>query len=284
MPVRVIPAGVLTTPRFRTALAIGCAVWLVPIWAGSVAATTSLQNPVVTPNPAVVGSAVTFSVDYASVPPQPKDADAVEAQLVRASDQSTITIPLVRQGGSLRAATWTAASTVPAGTWQVAFHATDIEGGVTTVDGGVALVVSSPPATPTPTIASTPAATVAPTAVPTPPTPGATPVASPRPTAIPRPVPTPGRTALVSASPSPTTRAGPDSSATAPPGSNAASEAPGASAPSHGPTDEVEPSAAQMEGDTGGSIVPWLVLGGGMATTGATILVAQSIVVRRRRR
>lgn len=284
MPVRVIPAGVLTTPRLRTALAIGCAVWLVPTWAGSAAATTSLLNPVVTPNPATVGNAVTFSVDYASVPPQPNDADTVEADLVRASDQSTITIPLARQGGSLRAATWTASSTVPTGTWQVTFRATDTEGGVTTVDSDGALIVSSPPATPTPPIASTPLPTVAPTPAPTPQTPGATPVASPRPTAMPQPVPTPGRTTLVNASPSPTTMAGTDSSATAPAGSIAASETPGGSPPRPRPSAEVEPRAAKTEGDTGGSSIPWLVLGGGMATTGATILVAQAILVRRRRR
>ncbi|HJP72095.1 MAG TPA: hypothetical protein VJ975_10280 [Candidatus Limnocylindria bacterium] len=284
MPVRGIPAGVTTARLFRTAVAIGCAAWLVLTSVGSVAATTSLPNRLVTPNPATVGSPVTFSVDYSSVPPQPKDAASVEAVLVRASDQTNITVPLTRQGGSLRSATWTGSSTVPIGTWQVTFRATDIDGVLTTADADAALIVNAPPPSPTPTstTAPTPTATGTPTPVPTPLTPGMTPAPTVRPTTAaraPSPVPTAPPSATASASAVAT--ASPVPSATA--SNQETSETPDVS-PSVGQSDELEPQAAQVDADAGSSLVPWLVLGGGMATTGATILVAQAVVVRRRRR
>ena len=234
----------------------------------------------------VSGNSVEFRVYFEAQSDQ-RAAQTVSADLVPAGP----TVPLSLEApGTALAGWWSVTASVPSGSWRVIFRADALSGADPTLDGGPLTV---PSATPSPTPTATPVASSQPThgaspgltATPIPAPPGATAIATagamstPRRTAGPASTPIPSASATASAvGTAGIPGTGPRPSSTNRPAVLSDGEASAADA------GEVEPQGVPVEAHAGDSLVPWLVLGGGMATAGATILVAQAVVVRRRRR
>ena len=196
------------------------------------AAANELTNGNVAPSSGTTATTFTFSVDYVSTPPQPRDAISVRAEF---SGPTTLAPLALTLSGGPRDGTWSGSRTLPAGTWTVEFHAV-LESGPppTPESGGTVVVTQAPTPAPTPTPPPTPTPRPpTPTPAPTPIPPGATPRPIPRPT--PRPTAAPRTTPLPSGvTPAPTSTTGetPDASdGSTPSPSTGTSDEPAASSP-----------------------------------------------------
>ena len=182
--------------RLSTSLLVASslALLLLVIAAASAAAAPgALSNPSVSPNPAVVGSTVTFRVTYT-------DAGGVAPQYVRVYTDAALTksVSFVIPGSGNWAAgvTLTATTTtLAAGSYPITFRVRDSNGTRTSIPGGTLVINPAPSPTPTPTPkpSTTPTPTPTPTHSPTAtPTHAPTPTHTPKPTAVPTPKPTSG--------------------------------------------------------------------------------------------
>jgi hypothetical protein len=243
--------------------------------ASTVAAATVLSNPNVTPAVGMTATAFTFAVGVIASGPL-----AVTAEV---SDGTTVQLAVV--SGSATNCTYAGSASLPAGTWTVTFVADGqgTGGNDDAIDLPTPIVVTpGGPPPPTPTATQTPT----PTAIPTP-------TATARATPTPRPNPTP-RPGTPGPTPTPAPGATPQS-----PGSTASQSTGGdtdptpttderasTDAPSAAERASAHPSAsiapALAEGRGGFGPLPWVVLGGTMAGSGAAVLGVQ--LARRRAR
>jgi hypothetical protein len=230
------------------------------------AAANELSDGSVTPTTGTHLTVFVFRVTYAS-------SQGFPATSVFANVGNT-TVPMALESGSETDGTYEGASTLPAGSWPVVFEA-DAAQGTDPVLAGPTVTVIGPSPPPTPTPAPTPRQTPRPTVAPIPP-------ATPRPTSpVFGPLETlPEATAAASSSPetgSPAPSPSPDSETPQPtrsPAATASGTPSGTPAASASAADEQEPN--------GSGRGAWLLLGGGLAATGAAMLCAQWIRWRRR--
>jgi hypothetical protein len=254
------PATRAAAPRARRALG-GAAVALVALsfaTAIPVRAASVLSDGSASPTTGTTATAFTFSVHYTSSDP-PRPAQAVHAAMGNA------TVPLTKVSGTALDGTWQGTSTLPAGTWQVTFHA-ESAGEPPQPLLGPTVTVTAPPPTPQPT--PPPPPPPPPTAAPTPvPTQLPAPTGSPAP---PRPDPQP--------TPPPTdaddSTAAPSRSLVAGASGSAQETAPPSAAPS---------SPAGADTSPGERVASLLIVGGAMSLGGAAVLARQWHVTRQGR-
>lgn len=277
MPGRRTAVRPAARPRVgRWSVALCVAIGVAALLPSPVLATNTLSQGSVTPGSGTTATVFVFRVRYDSTTP-PRDATAVWAEV------AGLTVPLALEPDGTATGGWYVGSgSLPQGTWPVTFRATAVQDAfVADADGGTVEVLPAG-ASPSPaaTTSPTPIATAAPTPSAAPPTPGATPVPTlpvvPRPTA-------PPRTPSASASPTPSTSAVEPSIRPTP--------TEGGQRPSSVPTAIASSTArataapgAEPEEDPAGGALPWIVLGGGMATSGAAIIALQWLGWRRRQR
>jgi hypothetical protein len=226
-------------------------------------------------------TAFDFSVAYNSSNP-------VRNALSVWAEAGGVTVPLSLASGNTHAGTWAGSSTLPVGSWQVAFHATiAADPQPEPFVGPIVTVSQAPTPPPTPTLAPTPRPTPRPTAAPTPAAPapspptGATPppnLPGQQPT---QPIQPPDDTDDAASTSNP-------SSAPSPTGSVlAGTPGPNATAPDEveAPVDSPEPSAssadAAQDPPRGSLLAPLLFVGGTMSLVGAAVLGRQWYVTRK---
>ncbi|HEX2766824.1 MAG TPA: hypothetical protein VHR55_09350 [Candidatus Limnocylindria bacterium] len=258
---------------------------VVVVWAASlahpsaVAAANVLTNSDVQPgNVGTTATAFTFSVDYVSTAPQPRDAVRVWAEFSGPALLPALDLALA--DGGTRNGTWSGSRTLPAGTWTVTFDAELSGSGVLDLEALPQVVVVTEG--PTPTASPDPTSTPAPTPTPRP-TPTLPPGATPRP---PTPTPRPTPTLPPGATPRPETPqpagATPDSSGeasadpSAEPGSVDPSASPGTSDGAVPPASagDASPDAEPASGEpaVGFGPVGMIVLGTATSAAGALLL------------
>jgi hypothetical protein len=237
-----------------------------------VRAASELSDGSVSPTNGTTATAFTFSVHYTATGSPALPTQAVRAQV------GSVTVPLTKVSGTALNGTWQGTSTLPAGTWQVTFHATTGTDPQPEELLGPTVTVTAPPA-PTPT--PRPPPTAAPTPRPTEPP---APTTSPDP---PLPIPRP--------TPPPSLDDSPAASASASPTASDSGSAPGVtpSAPSSATTEEsgdpsgtpgpFEPAAEDASTPPGSMLVSYLIIGGTMSVAGAAVLARQWLVSRRAR-
>lgn len=207
-------------------------------------AADELSNGTVTPTEGITATTFVFSVDYSG---NPGDIPAVSARV------GDLVVRMEIQSGLPQSGTYVGSSTLPAGTWQVIFHAENLQGASPDLAGPTVTVRDDRP---------TPPPTARPTPVPT---------ATPRPT----PALTPAPTARPSPSPTPTPRETP--------GGGVYSPTP-MSTPTGEPSKSASPDADRQPPASGSRLgfgsLAMLFVGGTMAGSGAAILGVHS--VRRR--
>ena len=208
----------------------------------AVRAADGLENGTVSPGEGTTATEFTFTVDYTGNNPVPPEVFAEVAGARVDMPPQGVYVPGV-------IVTYSAVTTVPAGSWQVTFRADHAPGPSDELEGPT-IVVQGPP---------TPPPTPAPTPVPT---------ATPRPTPAPTPVPT----ATPTPSPTPTPRETPGGGIFSP--SPTPTDEPSASAT---PEPEIEPTSAERIGF--GPLV-MLFIGGTMAGSGAAFLGVHWLSVR----
>jgi hypothetical protein len=176
-------------PSWWLLLALGAMTMVTP--AVVAAAAAKLTGGTVTPTTGTTSTVFHYSVHFVG-------STTEQAISVRASVAGSL-ISLTLTTGRAENGTWTGSSTLPVGSWTVAYQATSTSGTVPpfTVPGQV--VVTAPTPTPSPTSAPTPLPTPRPTAAPRP-----TPKPTPGPTAgPPTATPGPGSSATQAVSPTP---------------------------------------------------------------------------------
>lgn len=276
-----------TRRRLRTAVLLALGGMAVALAVPRPAAANALTDAVVMPRTGTPTTSITFRVDYVAAPPQPRGAEAVWAEVVRTSDGAVVTVQLALEaGGSPTDGTWSGSSTLPAGSWQVTFRVEAEQGvAVPEADGGPVEIADESP-TPTPP----PDPTAAPTSAPSPsPSPGASPAPGPPGPPGPPP-PSPRSTSTPGASPGePLTSVSPDATAPASAASATASDASARDDEGASPTavTSASPDGTLEPNERGGArfglVVPWLLLGGALASSGAVVLATQWLAWRRRR-
>ena len=253
-----------------------------------------LELPVVAPNAGTTDTAFILTVTYVS--PAGNAATSVVASV------GGSTISLSRIAGTAAHGTWSATTTLPAGSWSVTFRAATVKGPAPSLNGGTVLVAAVVPPSAAPKSASpTPAEGVEPG-------PGG-PATTPLP--VPAEDPTepagsgvivastaPSRTAAP-ADPAPSSPAGASGTSgggvTAPTaGSGAASDAPPAPAASQSPSEasHAVPDASAAPGDASATIgvvegdadLVWRVLVGGLVSVAAVALAGAAVLAAGRRR
>ena len=252
-------------------LALAFATAAMPARAASV-----LSDGSVSPTSGSTATVFTFTVRYTSADTPARPAHAVWAQV------GTASVTLTKVSGTAQEGVWQGTATLPAGIWQVTFHATTAGDPRPEPLLGPMITVTAPPPTPTPTLRPPP-----------PPPPTATPapvltqLPAPPPTTAarhPAPQPTPPQTddatASASASPSPTASAPSSPEAMTPSGVSS----PTADA-SEDPAETPAPTATGAEAaDPPRSIlVPSLIFGGSLSLAGAAVLARQWLLLRRER-
>lgn len=278
-----------TRRRWRTAALLALGVMAVALAVPPLAAANALTDAEVMPRTGTPTTSITFRVDYVAAPPQPRAADAVRADVVRTSDGAVVTVPLALQAGSTTDGTWSGSSRLPVGSWQVTFRVAAEQGvAVPDADGGpVEITDEAPSPAPTPP----PDPTAAPTSAPSP-SPGPSASPAPGPPGPPGPPPSPPRsTSTPGASPGePSTSISRDATAPASAATATASDASARDDAGASPTavTSASPDGTPEPDERGGArfglVVPWLLLGGVLASSGAVVLATQWLGWRRRRR
>ena len=234
-------------------------------------AASVLSDGSVTPPSGTTATAFTFSVHYTSTDSPTRPAQAVWAQV------GSVTVTLIKVSGSAHDGTWQGTATLPAGTWDVSFHATTSSDPQPEPLLGPKVTVTEPPPTPPPPT-PTPFPTPQPTATLEPPSPTLTPPPDPTPRPPPTPPPTGGDPTNSLPSPTPT----PSASGSARPGTpvptptRTANEA-------DVPTATVEPSDPPADDEAtppGSRLASLLIIGGTMSLAGAAVLARQLFVAR----
>ena len=240
-------------------------------------AASVLSDGSVTPESGTTATAFTFSVHYTSTETPTRPAQAVWAQV------GGVTVTLIKVSGSAHDGTWQGTATLPAGTWQVIFHATTSGDPQPEPLPGPIITVTEPPPTPTP--APTPPPIAAPTPLPPAPPPSTNPPPAPAPVPQPPPPTTEDedsiRTQRSSSSPTPSASGSARSGTPlpTPTRANEDDDLAGTSAPSN-PSD----AAADDAGTSPGSrLASLLIIGGSMSLIGAVVLSRQWFVARRAR-
>lgn len=214
-------------------LAVAMFSLLVPM---DVRAADELSNGAVTPTEGTTESTFVFTVDYGG---SPGDVPTVFARI------GDFVVPMELQSGFPQSGTYVGTSSLPeAGTWQVIFHAENLQGPGADL-GGPTVTVRDDAPTPSPT-------------------------ATPSPTPMPRPTPAPTRAPTPTPSPSPTPMPGES------PGGGIFSPTP---TPTPTPTEEPSESATpepNIEPTSGARLgfgpLVMLFIGGTMAGSGAAFL------------
>lgn len=247
-------------------------------------AASVLSDGSVTPTSGTTATVFSFTVHYTSTDSPTRPAQAVWAEV------GGTTVTLVKVSGSAHNGTWEGTATLPAGTWQVTFHASTSTDPQPDPLLGPIVTVSEPPPPPTPSPTPQPTATPEPP-LPTPeptltlePIPSessspADPPLPPRPVPQPTPRPT-GGDDPTSAPPSPSPTPSPSGSAR--PGTPAPTPTRTAD-PDGDPVETPGPSdAAAEEADTppGSMLATLLIVGGTMSLAGAAVLARQLFVAR----
>ena len=243
----------------------------------------SLDGLTATPSTGTPSTTIQFAVVY-------RDTRGCEPSSVTIVIPGVGSIAMTRAGGTFKGGmTYTASTTLPAGTWTYGAGATSGFGpGVKTVflSGSGSIVIASPTPTPTPTPKPTPTPTPKPTPTPTPtptPRPTATPAPTAQPTRTPSPSPKPGSTGpKTSPKPAKSPTPKPGAGSSAPPPSPAPSESGsgvpgGAIGGAGGPDGSPRDGSTRTDGGPSG-IVP-ILLAAVVVTFGGGLLV----VARRRR-
>jgi hypothetical protein len=247
---------VAAAPRAREALrgvaaallALSLATAPMPVRAASV-----LSDGSVSPSSGTTTTAFTFSVHYTSTDP-PRPAQSVWAEV------GSATVTLIKASGTALDGTWLGTSTLPAGTWQVTFHATTNGDPAQPLLGPI-VTVTAPPPSPQPT-PPPPPPTAAPTPVPTQPPP------RPRPQPTPPPTDADDRTAA--------------SSQAMPAGSPGSTHGRADDDPAETPA-SFEPAGDGADTPPGARLASLLIVGGAMSIGGAAVLARQWHVRRRGR-
>ena len=255
--------------RFRFLAAFGTALLLLLVASVSfaAAATTGALSLApaapVAPNPSLVGSTVTFSVNFTDAAGKP--------QRVRAYYDTTHYVSLTSS-----ATTWATGvvftgtkSDFAVGSYTIVFKARDIAGTSVPDLAGGTLVVTVP-ATPSPTPTKTPTPTPTPTKAPTPtPTPTKAPTPTPVPTPTKAPTPTPAPTAVPTPPPPPAPTAAPVK--TAAPVRTAAPTPVKTLAPTPAPVVPTPPPATTAPTPTSAASAAVAALGGPSASGGSGV-------------
>lgn len=250
------------------ALSLACAS--TPARAASV-----LSDGSVTPTSGTTATAFTFSVHYTSTDSPTRPAQAAWAQV------GSVTVTLVKVSGSAHNGTWQGTATLPAGTWQVTFHATTSSDPQPEPLLGPIVIVTPPPPTPTPS------PTPAPTATPTQPPPTPSPPTDPTPRPLPVPQPTPPPT-----DDDDPTRTQPPSPSPAPSATGSARPRTPAPTPTRSADEDDDPAGTPGISDPavddeatppGSMLASLLIVGGTMSLAGAAVLARQLFVSRRAR-
>lgn len=276
--------------RWRAVVLLALGAMAIALAVPPPAAANALTDAEVMPRTGTPATSITFRVDYVAGPPQPRGAEEVWAEVVRTSDGAIVTVPLALEGGgSPTNGTWSGSSTLPVGSWQVTFRVEAEQGvAVPDVDGGpVEITDEAPRPAPRPTPSPNP--TAAPTAAPSPsPSPGDPPAPGPP---GPPPPPPPRSTSAPGASPGePSASGSPGASAPASATIAAASHSSAREDAGASPSEETSaspdgtPEPDERGGARFGLLVPWLLLGGVLASSGAAVLATQWLAWRRRRR
>jgi hypothetical protein len=240
-------------------------------------AASVLSDGSVTPTSGTTATVFTFSVHYTSTGSPVQPAQSVSAQV------GNVTVTLLRVIGSANNGTWQGTSTLPAGTWDVTFHASTYSDPQPASLLGQKVTVSGPPApTPSPTPTPQPTASAAPTATPAPtatttPQPTGAPTARPTNRPIPLPQPTPQATDNddpTDAPPTPTASgsARPTTPAPTPTGTAEEDDSPTAT------LEPSEPAADAAPPPPGSMLATLLIVGGTMSLAGAIVLARQWLV------
>jgi hypothetical protein len=268
-------------------LALASAVGALPVRAAN---TFVDGSGTVSPSSGTTATTFTFSVEYQSSSPV-RPATAVWVEFAGPSAAADLPLALVTddQVGGVYTATYSASTTLGAGSWTSSFHGTVSAGTPPSAQVGPSIVVTQWQPTPAPTFAPTPQPTPTP-----PPTPTLPPGATPRPP-TPRPAPTPtlrpGQTSAPTPTlapgqtPAPTAEASADASADPSPTDRASSDpsesaASGAASATGSP--RPEPASDETDDERGFVSTPWLVVGGGLSAVGAGVIVVNWVVNRRR--
>jgi hypothetical protein len=234
-----------------------------------VRAASVLSDGSVTPTSGTTATAFTFSVHYTSTDSPPRPAQAVWAQV------GSLTITLIKVSGSAHDGTWQGSATLPAGTWQVTFHAMTSGDPQPEPLFGPMVTVTEPPPTPQPT------------AAPAPPPPAPPPPVNLAPQPLPVPQPTAprtlddGPTQTRPPSPSPTPSAsGSARSRTPVPTPSSTAEMDDDPSGTPNPSDLAAEDTAPPPGSILASL---LIIGGTMSLAGAAVLARQWQVSRKAR-
>lgn len=251
-----------------------------------VAAAPVLHSPAVSPADGTTDTVFVMSVTYVSTP-EARPATSVAVEIVGLGGAS---LPMGLASGTATDGRWETSTMLPAGSWDLVFHATTNPSSQSpdSIDGPVVNVTPAP--TVEPTLSPTPHVTVGPTPVPTPgatetesPPPGATPTVAPAP--LP-PGATPGPTVAPAllppgATPRPTS-AGEPVAVASPTGSDAASpvasvSGSGAAAASSSSPAALESAAPAISPGqrSGFGRIGWVVVGGMTSVAGAALLARQ---------
>jgi hypothetical protein len=206
-------------------------------------AASVLSDGTVTPPSGTTATAFTFSVHYTSTGSPTRPAQAVWAEVGGAA------VTLVKVSGSSHDGTWQGTASLPAGTWQVTFHAaTSGDPQPDPLAGPTVTVTEPPPPAPTPQPTAPPA--------PIPPVPPPPTIAQPAPPSTAQPT--------QADDPSPTATPGGSASATA--------------RPTPVPTATVtarESAADDADAPPGSGLASLLIVGGTMSLAGAVVLAHQ---------
>ncbi|MGA3057835.1 MAG: hypothetical protein ABSE70_07350 [Candidatus Limnocylindrales bacterium] len=243
------------------AAASGLALLLLVIVVGSAAGavTGQLSNPVVTPNPAVVGTTVTFQVTYTDSAGKPGWVQVWNASTNGQLASFKIPTSTAWDPGVTLTTTL---STLAVGSYPIEFRAQPKDGKPVTLNPKITLVINPAP-TPTPTPKPTPT----PVPTPTPPPPSAAPTPAPvqTPAPTPAPVQTPAPTPAPVRTPAPTPQPTPVPSATVLGGAGAGTSTEGPTAsgsPGSGGASSGSAAATLKVGELAAVLLPGEAAGG----------------------
>lgn len=245
-------------------------------------AASVLSDGSVTPTSGTPATVFSFSVRYISTDSPTRPAQAVWAQV------GTVTVTLVKVSGSAHNGTWEGTATLPAGTWQVTFHASTSSDPQPDPLLGPIVTVSEPPPPPTPSPTPLPTATPEPpppTPEPTPtlepiPSESSSPTNPPRPTPrVPQPTPPPAGGDPTNSPSSPSPTPSPSGSArprTPAPTPTRTADPDGDPVETPGPSEPADDEATPP----GSMLATLLIVGGTMSLAGAAVLARQLFVAR----